>query len=468
MIVEDVDAEETYVPHRGVAAAAGYRAIQSTPLFGKDGALLGLLTTYFRQPHCPSERELRLTDLYASQAGEMIERNRTREVLAYQANLLAMATDPIVAFDAEGRITYWNPGAERVYGWSIDEAAGRTFADLQHPLHGPVSDETRGAVRDPMHAGHVVQGEFLGQRKDGSSVSIEHSSRALFDREGQVSGYISVHRDISERKQLDQDLLALRNELSADLAAMQRLHELSLRLISASELTTLLDEILAAAMELQGAEFGLIQLLDPRTDALGITAQRGFDQRILSDPTHLDSSHSARLRAVRQRARVTIEDVADEPGYAPLRPTAEEAGYRALDATPLVGQGGEVLGVLATYFRRPHRPSERELRLTDLYARLAGEMIERSRTEAALAYQANLLAMATDAIIASDANSRITYWNPGAERVYGWSAKEALGKSPDDLFPPVEDAGWEREQLDVRLYEMRGGGTGSGGVSTPA
>ena len=156
-------------------------------------------------------------------------------------------------------------------------------------------------------------------------------------------------------------------------------------------------------MEIQGADFGLVQLLDPRTGALDIAAQRGFDPRILHDVTYLHSSDSARLRTVRQGERITIEDVAHDATYAPLLPAATNAGYRALDATPLFGHGGEILGVLATYFRQPHRPSEREFRLTDLYARLAGEMIERGRTEEALAYQAHLLDMATDAIIASDA-----------------------------------------------------------------
>jgi FixJ family two-component response regulator len=50
----------------------------------------------------------------------------------------------------------------------------------------------------------------------------------------------------------------------------------------------------------------------------------------------------------------------------------------------MFGRGGELLGMLSTHFRRPHRPSERERRLTDLYARQAAEMIERVQAEQAL------------------------------------------------------------------------------------
>jgi C4-dicarboxylate-specific signal transduction histidine kinase len=52
-----------------------------------------------------------------------------------------------------------------------------------------------------------------------------------------------------------------------------------------------------------------------------------------------------------------------------------------VQSTPLFGQGGEILGMISTHFKNPHRPSDRELRLTDLYARQAAEIIERKRAE---------------------------------------------------------------------------------------
>src|ERR1700681_3927948 len=64
---------------RAPPAGAGFRAVQSTPLFNRRGEILGMISTHFKHPHRPSERELRLTDLYARQAAEMIERKRTDE-----------------------------------------------------------------------------------------------------------------------------------------------------------------------------------------------------------------------------------------------------------------------------------------------------------------------------------------------------------------------------------------------------
>ena len=69
IIIEDVNADRAFEPHRGIAAATGFRGVQSTPLFDRSsGKLLGMLSTHFREPHLPSEHELRMTDVYGLQA----------------------------------------------------------------------------------------------------------------------------------------------------------------------------------------------------------------------------------------------------------------------------------------------------------------------------------------------------------------------------------------------------------------
>jgi GAF domain-containing protein len=65
-----------------------------------------------------------------------------------------------------------------------------------------------------------------------------------------------------------------------------------------------------------------------------------------------------------------VEDVQTDPGFAPYRAIAASAGFRAVQSTPITSRKGELLGVLSTYFRKPHRPSERALRMVDLYCKL--------------------------------------------------------------------------------------------------
>jgi len=71
-------------------------------------------------------------------------------------------------------------------------------------------------------------------------------------------------------------------------------------------------------------------------------------------------------RALQQGERVIVQDILNDPELVVERPVAEASGYRAGQSTPLFGHRGEPLGTISIFFRRPHRPLERELRFTDL------------------------------------------------------------------------------------------------------
>ncbi len=137
-------------------------------------------------------------------------------------------------------------------------------------------------------------------------------------------------------------------------------------------------------MALQQADFGNVQLYNAEADALDLVAQRGFQQDFLDYFGQVRDTSSACGAAMRRRERVIIEDVEKDVDFAPHRAIAAAAGYRAVQSTPVLTSRGRLLGVISTHFRQPHRPSERELRLTDLYAAHAAEMIQRGETEAAI------------------------------------------------------------------------------------
>src|ERR1700732_2146002 len=163
-----------------------------------------------------------------------------------------------------------------------------------------------------------------------------------------------------------------------------RPHEFSTRLLATTELPLMLEEVLNATIALQCADFGNVQLYNPRIQRLEIVAQRGFGQDFLDHFSSADESGAACFRALKRAERVIIEDVLTDPDFAPHRAIATSAGFRAVQSTPLFSRNGESLGIVSTHFRQPHRPSERELRLTDLYARQAAELIERAQAEEAL------------------------------------------------------------------------------------
>jgi GAF domain-containing protein len=165
---------------------------------------------------------------------------------------------------------------------------------------------------------------------------------------------------------------------------MTRLHELSTRLLAKTDLQPVLEEVLDATISLLGADFGNIQLYDSETRELKIIAQRGFQQEFLDYFNSVGEGTAACGAALERRERVIVEDVLTDPLFVPHLEIVAAAGYRAVQSTPLLSHGGELLGIISTHFRQPHRPSERELRLLDLYGRLAADMIRYKRAETAL------------------------------------------------------------------------------------
>ena len=158
---------------------------------------------------------------------------------------------------------------------------------------------------------------------------------------------------------------------------MTQLYELSTRLTATSDLTSTLYEVLDATIEMQGADYGDVQLYDEATGTLKIVAHRGLDQDFLDHFATVDANESSACGlALRSRTRVVIEDVNTDRDFARHREIAGSAGFRGVQSTPLFDRNSDKpLGMLSTHFREPLRPSERKLRLTDLYARQAADVI---------------------------------------------------------------------------------------------
>lgn len=293
----------------------------------------------------------------------------------------------------------------RILGYERDELLRKTWAELTHP-----DDLTA----DVAQFNRVLAGELDGYtldkrwiRKDGQVIDSIMAAKCLRRLDGTVDYFVGLVQDITARKRAEAETESLKDALAGELSVMTHLHDFSTRLQAGTEIQPLLEEVLSAVMAIQKADFGTLQRCKPEQKTLEIMAQRGFEEDFLEHFAEVRDETSACGRAMKQRKRVVIEDVEDDPGFEPHRAIAASAGFRAVQSTPLLGRNDEMLGMISTHFREPRAPSERELRWTDLYAVHAAQIIEREKNQLALFhYQQELRTLSARLIEAQEIQSR--------------------------------------------------------------
>ena len=148
-----------------------------------------------------------------------------------------------------------------------------------------------------------------------------------------------------------------------------------------------------------------------------------------------------------ERKPVFVTDIAADPRWADFKDLAAAHGLGACHSTPILSSQGRLLGTIAMYYRRPHNPGAHDRQLIERATQLAAIAIERKQGEAARARLAAIIESSNDAIISQDLNSVITTWNQGAQRLFGYTEQEVIGRSISILIPP------DLEDEELRMLE---------------
>jgi PAS domain S-box-containing protein len=148
-------------------------------------------------------------------AQERRDRRQTEAASAYLASIVQFCDDAIIGSTLDGTVVSWNAGAERLYGYSAAEMIGRSISVLIPPYR----PEELPEIYDTIKRGEGVDGlETVRLRKDGTAVEVSLTVSPLKDAGGRVVGASTVARDITRRKQEDNERLSLIQDLTAALA----------------------------------------------------------------------------------------------------------------------------------------------------------------------------------------------------------------------------------------------------------
>ena len=135
---------------------------------------------------------------------DMSERRQAEEKIREQAELLDKTQDAIIVCNLDRKITFWNQGAERIYGWSAAETIGRNFRQLLYPVKLPPQIHEAEKCLE-------ARGEWMGElqefTKSGVAVTVQARCTVIRDDQNRPKSLLIVNTNITEHKQLEEQFL---------------------------------------------------------------------------------------------------------------------------------------------------------------------------------------------------------------------------------------------------------------------
>ncbi len=150
----------------------------------------------------------RLERYSASLKAEIAEHRHTEEALRISQeryrSVMEAAPDPIIVYDMEGRVIYLNPAFTQVFGWTLEECRGRKMENF---VPADSWRETRKGIQAIVSGQPVYSLETRRFTKNGTTVDVSIRGSVYRDVQGNLLGSVIIHRDVTELKRLEKELL---------------------------------------------------------------------------------------------------------------------------------------------------------------------------------------------------------------------------------------------------------------------
>lgn len=454
-----------------------FRAVLAVPMIWQ-GTVTGVLDIVrYEESVVFTEEDLALLTLFANHAAIAVENTRlyeqaqdeiakrmqleqqSEERRVYLESMLACTPDAIVTLDARHRVLEWNPGAERLFGYALEEAAGCDLDELIAAPDAAMFEQAIRFTRQSLDGEPVSPTETVRYRKDGSPIDVIVAGSPIFVQD-ELAGTVAVYTDITEYKKAQEALHRRVEELDALQATV-------LDITIPHDLPTVLETIVERAARMLDAPRGGLYLCEPDREqarcVVSLNAPPDFRGTVFRYGEGIVGTVAQTGRPGKIDGQRAVTERTPIPG--------ETAPLGAILAVPLIWQG-TVTGVIVIVHTLESRAfSDADLELLTLFANHAAiavenarlydlaqeEIAERRRTLRELNSSRQLLQTIYDAIpdavISTDPRFRIVSCNAAVERILGYRMDELVGQSYTVIMPREMLLDPQQGGRQVELFE---------------
>jgi len=214
--VTDIETDPLWADYRRAALQHGLVSCWSVPIMSKDDTVLGTFAVYHREKREPKDEDKQIVSLLTRIAALAIEhendkaqRRRGDEVAQRLAAIVQSSEDAIVGKDLNGVIMSWNSSAERLFGYTAEDAIGQPITIL---IPEDRLQEEADIMRRLRSGQHVEHFETVRLRNNGAPIEISVAVSPIKNSAGEVIGASKTARDITERKRRDEQIVVLARE----------------------------------------------------------------------------------------------------------------------------------------------------------------------------------------------------------------------------------------------------------------
>ncbi len=316
------------------------------------------------------------------------------------AQLINQITEAIISTDNDGKINYWNKGAEHLFGYSSSEIVNKSIRVLYPPEEW---EKTISKVVNTLKTKISISFESQLVKKNGVRFYAEISISRKYDNEGNITGRIGSATDITKRKNDKLKLQVLNNELNTNLNFLNNIMEYSpfaMWIANPNGDVIRTNQTLRNILQLEDHQIvGTYNVLQD---------QNLMDQGVMPLTEKVFSEHAV--------SRFEIKWTENKTGQKGFKKNKEY--WMDINLFPIIDTNGALQNVVCQW--------------VDISERVANEKaVKKSK-----AMLQSITTSAQDAIILIDNEGTVVFWNPAAEVIFGYTEDEMLGKTFHRIIPP--------------------------------